>query len=88
MALMHTTKLRTVGGSVMLSVPPALLEILRIQSGDKLDISVEGGRLVAEPQRRRRYTLDELLAQCSLRAARTRKEREWLCDKSAGNETI
>ena len=85
---MHTTKLRKVGGSVMLAVPPTLLEILRVQSGDKVDISVESGRLVAAPQRRRRYSLDELLAQCNPKAARTRKEREWLSDKPVGDELI
>jgi antitoxin ChpS len=72
----------------MLAVPPTLLEILRVQSGDKIDISVESGRLVAEPQRRRRYTLDELLAQCKPRAARTREEREWLSDKATGRELL
>lgn len=85
---MHTTKLRKVGGSVMLAVPPTLLEILRVQSGDKVDISVESGRLVAEPRRRPRYTLDELLAQCHPRAARGGEEREWLSGKPAGRELI
>jgi antitoxin ChpS len=72
----------------MLAVPPTLLEILHVQSGDKVDISVESGRLVAAPQRRPRYTLDELLAQCRPRAARTREEREWLSGKPAGRELI
>ncbi len=30
---MHTTNLRKVGGSVMLTVPPALLDILHLQAG-------------------------------------------------------
>jgi len=32
---MHTTSLRKVGGSVMLAVPPALLNILQLQPGAK-----------------------------------------------------
>ena len=60
---MHTTNLRKVGGSVMLAVPPALLDILNLQAGAKVGIGVEGGRIVVEPQRRRRYSLEELLAQ-------------------------
>jgi antitoxin ChpS len=72
----------------MLAVPPTLLEILRVQSGDNVDISVESGRLVAAPQRRPHYTLDELLAQCRPRAARTSEEREWLRGKPAGSELI
>jgi antitoxin ChpS len=71
---MLATKLRKVGGSVMLAVPPALLEILHVQSGDEFDISIENGRLVAAPRQRPRYTLDELLARCRPRAAGTKEE--------------
>ena len=85
---MHTTNLRKVGGSVMLAVPPALLDILRLRPGVKVGITIESGRLVVEPQKRSRYTLDELLAQCNPRKARTKEEREWLSDKPAGDEII
>ena len=59
---MHTTKLRKVGGSVMLAVPPAILELLHLKSGATVSVAVEGGRLVVEPQARPRYTMAELLA--------------------------
>jgi antitoxin ChpS len=85
---MHTTNLRKVGGSVMLAVPPALLDILHLRPGAKVGISIESGRLVVEPRRRPRYTLDELLAQCDPKAARTREDREWLDNKPAGAELI
>ena len=85
---MHTTNLRKVGGSIMLAVPPALLDILRLRSGAKVGIAVESGRLVVEPQRRPRYTLDELLAQCNPKAARTKEEREWLASKPVGAELL
>ena len=55
---MHTTSLRKVGGSVMLAVPPAFLDLLQIGIGTKVDIVVENGRLVVEPQVRPFYTLD------------------------------
>jgi antitoxin ChpS len=85
---MHTTNLRKVGGSVMLAVPPALLDILHLQPGARVGITVESGRLVVEPPQRRRYTLDELLAQCDPKARRSREEREWLANKAAGRELI
>jgi antitoxin ChpS len=85
---MHTTNLRKVGGSVMLAVPPALLDILQLQPGAKVGIAVESGRLVVEPQRRRRYSLDELLAQCDPKARRGKAEREWLDSKAVGGELI
>ena len=85
---MHTTNLRKVGGSVMLAVPPALLDILNLQPGAKVGIAIEGGRLIVEPQERRRYTLNELLAQCDPKAPRTKQEREWLDSKPVGRELI
>ena len=85
---MHTTNLRKVGGSVMLAVPPALLDILDLQPGAQVGVLVEGGRLVVEPQHRRRYSMDELLAQCNSRARRTRQDRDWVESKPVGGELI
>jgi len=85
---MHTTNLRKVGGSVMLAVPPALLDILRLQPGAKVGIAIESGRLVVEPKQRRRFTLDELLAKCNPRARRTKEEKEWIDSRRVGGELI
>jgi antitoxin ChpS len=85
---MHKTNLRKVGGSVMLAVPPALLDILHLQAGAKVGIAIESGRLVVEPRQRPRYTLDELLAQCEPDAPRAREEQEWLDSKPVGAEFI
>jgi antitoxin ChpS len=84
----HTTNLRKVGGSVMLAVPPVLLDILHLQPGAQVGLVIESGRLVVEPQLRRRYTLDELLAQCDPKAPRTREEQEWLDSKPVGREIV
>ena len=85
---MHKTHLRKVGGSVMLAVPPALLDTLQLQAGTQVGIAVERGRLIVEPQKRPRYTLEELLARCDPKAPRTRQERDWLEDKPVGSELI
>jgi antitoxin ChpS len=85
---MHTATLRKVGGSIMLALPPALLDILNLRDGAKVDLDVRSGRLVVEPQRRPRYTLDELLAQCNPKAPRSQEEREWLADQHTGREVI
>lgn len=53
----------------MLAVPPALLDILQLGLGAKVGIAVKSGHLIVEPQKRPRYTLNELLAQCSRKAA-------------------
>jgi antitoxin ChpS len=85
---MHTTNLRKVGGSIMLAVPPALLDVLRLQPGAKVGIAVERGRLIVEPQKRRRYTLQELLAQCDPKAPRAKAERQWLDSEPEGRELL
>jgi len=89
---MHTTNLRKVGGSVMLAVPPALLNVLQLQPGAKVGIAVQSGRLVVEPRPHPRYTLDELLAQCDPKTRRpkrsSKQEREWLNSKPVGRELI
>ena len=85
---MYTTNLPKVGGSIMLAVPPALLDILHLRPGTKVGLAVQSGRLIVEPQQRPRYTLDELLAQCNPQARRSKEEREWLDGKPVGGELI
>lgn len=85
---MHTTNLRKVGGSIMLTVPPALLDNLGLRAGARVGIAVEKGQLVVKPQKRPRYTLDELLAQAAAKRKRTRQDRQWLAGKPAGRELI
>jgi antitoxin ChpS len=72
----------------MLAIPPALLDALHLRPVAKVGIAVKSGRLVVEPPRRPRYTLDELLAQCNPKAARTKQEREWLDSKPKGGELL
>jgi antitoxin ChpS len=77
-SMMYTTVLRKVGGSVMLAVPPALLDVLHLAAGAKVGLAVDGGRLVVAPAARPRYTIDELLAQCDASAPISAEDREWL----------
>jgi antitoxin ChpS len=85
---MHTTNLRKVGGSVMLAVPPALLEVLHLAAGATVGLAVDNGRLVIEPTPRRRYTLEELLAQCDATAELSAEDREWLEAPPVGRELL
>ena len=85
---MHTTSLRKVGGSVMLAVPPALLDVLKLTTGAKVNVAVNDGCLVVEPASRPRYTLDELLAQCDLTIPATTEDHEWMDGKPVGNEIL
>lgn len=85
---MHITNLRKVGGSVMLAVPPALLDVLKLSAGSKVGIAVDNGRLVIEPSTRPRYTLAELLAASDYSKQQPAEEREWLDAPAVGRELI
>ena len=85
---MYTTNLRKVGGSIMLSVPPSILELLHLQAGTTVGINIDGGRLVIEPQPRPRYTLTELLAASDYSEPQPPEEREWVDAPVVGREII
>jgi antitoxin ChpS len=85
---MHTTNLRKVGGSVMLVVPPVLLNLLNLKAGATVGVDVEDGRLVVEPRKKPRYTLDELLAASDYSQPQPPEEREWLDAPPVGRELL
>lgn len=85
---MLTTTLRKVGGSVMMAVPPAILEMLHLEAGATVALLVDEGRIVVEAPRKPRYTLDELLAQCDAEAPLSVEEREWLNSPPVGRELL
>ena len=85
---MHTTNLRKVGGSIMLAVPPDLLDLLKLRAGAKVDVAVEDGRLIVEPKVRPAYSLNELLAQCVGTAAQPAGDRAWVEAGPVGSELL
>lgn len=85
---MRTTTLRKVGGSIMLAVPPALLDLLHLRAGATVGIGVEGNRLIIEANPRPRYRLDDLLDQCDMTVDMSAEDRQWLDAKPVGNELL
>ena len=85
---MFTTKLRKVGGSVMLAIPPAVLDMLQLHPGSAVGLSVDAGHLLVDPRVRPRYTLEELLARCDPSADITTEDRGWLDGKPNGGELL
>jgi antitoxin ChpS len=85
---MLTTNLRKVGGSVMLAVPPAVLEQLNLQAGAAVGLSVSDGHLVVQPQVKPRYSLKELLAPADDAAVPAPPDREWLDSPAIGRELL
>ena len=83
---MHIATLRTVGGSVMMAIPKAILEALGLSANGKVGLSVADGRLVVEPTPRPRYSLADLVAQCDAAAPASNEEREWMNLEPVGDE--
>ncbi len=85
---MHTTKLRNVGGAVMLAVPPALLDQLHLHASATVGLAVDGGRLVVESKPRLRNALAELLAVSDYSQPQSAEEREWVDAPAIGSELL
>ncbi len=83
---MHITSLRKVGGSIMLTVPPAFLEQLHLQAGTTVGLAIDQGCLVVNPNLRPRYTLAELLAASDYSQPQPAEEREWVDAPATGGE--
>jgi antitoxin ChpS len=84
----HAVRLRKVGGSVMLAIPRAMLDALDLSADASVGLSIKAGRLVVDPKKRRRYSLDELLAQCNPSARRSREDRDWQAGPPVGRELV
>jgi antitoxin ChpS len=85
---MHTTNLRKVGGSVMLAVPPVLLNLLQLKAGATVAVDVENGRLIVQPEQKKRYTMAELLAVSDYSHPQPPEEREWVDAPAVGGELL
>lgn len=85
---MLTTTLRKVGGSIMLAIPPAILESLDMRSGTVVSLDLKDGVLFVKPAQRPRYKLEELLAQCDPNAPLTEEDKTWLNNPPVGRELI
>jgi len=84
----YESKLRKVGGSVMVAIPPAVLEELGLSPGTSVDMAVKARKLVLAPASpRRRYTLEQLLKETDPTMFRT-KDRKWTSGKAVGRELI
>jgi antitoxin ChpS len=87
--LLRTT-LKKAGGSLALTGPARVRDVLQLSAGMEMSVSVEGNRLVLEATRapQHKYTLDELMAQCDLNVSYTADERRWLDEPPVGREVI
>jgi len=72
----------------MVTIPKPMLDALGLTPDASVGLSINAGKLIVDPKKRRRYSLDELLAQCNPSARRSRKDRDWLASPPVGRELI
>jgi antitoxin ChpS len=85
---MTTITLRNLGGSVVMTLPKKILDLMNLQSGSQVSIDVQEGKLIIQPQPKPRYKLADLMAQCDLSQPLSTEEQQWLNDTAMGNEDI
>jgi antitoxin ChpS len=85
---MYTVNLRKVGGSVMLALPPALLDMLHLQAGKTVGLLVKNDDLIVKRDIKPSYSLKELLLECNDSVETKKKDHDWLNNKPVGNELI
>jgi antitoxin ChpS len=72
----------------MLAIPKPMLDALDLAPNASVGLSIKAGKLVVDPKKGRRYTLDDLLAQCKATARRPRTDLEWVTGRAVGRELI
>ena len=80
--------LRKVGGSIMLTVPQVILKQMNLTADANVDLALKNGKLIIEPIKRPKYTLDELLAQSDYSGSLNDEERQWLDAPTVGKELL
>jgi len=87
---MEVITLRRAGGSLTLTIPRAFVRALGLAEGAQISVSLDEGRLIAEPMAETRpvYALEDLIAQCDPSAPMTGEDEVWLADAPTGEELI
>jgi antitoxin ChpS len=85
---MRTTTLRQSGGSIIVSLPRALVEQIGLGPNAPVDITLEGESIVIAPQKRKWIGLKARLAQCDFSQPASQEDASWLDLPSVGGERI
>ena len=74
------------GNSAGIVIPGIVLNELDLKVGQSMEAEVKDNKLILKPLTRKRYTLEELLAQCDMDAQVVSEEEIWGKDSPVGNE--
>ena len=73
------------GNSAGMGIPNIVMKELNLQPGQSVEAQVSNNQLILTPISRR-YSLDELLAQCDMNAAELSEQDVWGKSTPAGDE--
>jgi antitoxin ChpS len=83
---MHIARLRQVGGSLMVAIPPGFLDQLELKARSEVALSIEGDRLIIT-RGKPRYSHAELLAMGPPPPV-TEADTKWVGSAPVGSELI
>lgn len=81
----RTATLRRSGGSVILSIPKAIVDSLAVDAGSVVELTVNGRSLSVTPAKR---TLADRLAASPKSPAQWQRDDDWLEDAPKGRESL
>ena len=81
---MHTATLRSLGGSIAVTIPGPLVKALGLDAGARVSFTAEGNGLMLMPVGRRKYSLDDVLAMQEGKPLI--KDQEWDAMPAVGQE--
>ncbi len=85
---MTTITLRSLGGSVVMTVPKKYLNAMDLSAGSQVSVTTQDGKLIIERKAKPHYKLADLMARCDLNQPFSTEEQEWLADTKVGDEEI
>ena len=86
---MHATKLKAVGRSVMVAIPPHMRKQLNLSAGSEVQLSIEDGRLILQsPRRAGRLGLAARLAMFTPIVPHSERDTQWDTMAAVGREIL
>ncbi|RBP05681.1 antitoxin ChpS [Roseiarcus fermentans] len=84
------SRVRKVGGSLMVTIPSDLVEAFGLRAQQEVTLISREGEIAVQPvaPRPRRYSLEELIASMDLSAPQAPEEAEWEDAPRVGREII
>lgn len=88
MHTVFTTHLQAVDDSIMLAIPPALLEQLSLRAGDMVTLSLDHQSLIVERLGKPTDSLEALMAATDFDAPMGADDAVWMSSPAVGRELI